>query len=305
MTTTYDAVIVGGSYAGMAAAMMLARGYRQVLVIDGGQRRNRFASHAHGVIGQDGKPPGQIADEARAQLLDYPNVTWVKGQADSVAARDGVFKLTLENGEHYQGLYLILATGVRDVLPPIAGLDERWGQSVFHCPYCHGYELNRGALGVLASSEESAHQAFMIPDWGPTTFFLNGVFEPSADQLTELSARGVTIEREKVTEVSGDNQAIVHLADGRQVELAGLFVAPKMEMTNTLASQLECAMTEGPMGAYIETDMMQATSVPGVFACGDAARAAGNVTMAMAGGTMAGTAVHRSLMHHSIMQQAG
>ncbi|WP_108124339.1 NAD(P)/FAD-dependent oxidoreductase [Saccharospirillum mangrovi] len=304
MNTTYDVVIVGGSYAGMAAAMMLARGYRTVLMIDGGQRRNRFASHAHGVIG-DGKPPGQIADEAREQLLKYPSVTWVNGLASTVQSRDGVFKVETDSGEQYSGLYLILATGVRDELPDIPGLNDGWGKTVFHCPYCHGYELNRGALGVLASSEESFHQAFMIPDWGLTTFFINGVFEPSADQLNELRLRGVTVEREVVTRVSGETRAVVHLADGREVDLAGLFVAPKMTMTNTLAEQLGCVLTEGTMGSYIEVDAMQATSVPGVFACGDAARPFGNVTFAMAGGAMAGSAVHRSLMHHSIMQSAG
>lgn len=305
MNPTYDVVIVGGSYAGMSAAMMLARGYRQVLVIDGGQRRNRFASHAHGVLGQDGKPPGQIADEARAQLLKYPNVTWVNGLANRVQARDGVFKIETDQGEHYAGLYLILATGVRDELPKTPGLSDGWGKTVFHCPYCHGYELNRGALGVLATSEESFHQAFMIPDWGPTTFFLNGVFEPSADQLNELRLRGATVERQAITQVSGDTSAVVHLADGRQIELAGLFVAPTLRMTNTLAEQLGCAMADFAAGTYIQVDAMQATSVPGVFACGDAARPFGNVTFAMAGGTMAGTAVHRSLMHHSIMQSAG
>lgn len=303
MTRSYDAVIVGGSYAGMAAALMLARGYRQVLVLDGDQRRNRFASHAHGVLGQDGKPPEQIAGEAREQLLRYPNVTWVDARATDAEARDGVFKLTAENGERYQGLYLILATGVRDVLPQIPGLSERWGRSVFHCPYCHGYELKRGPLGVLATSEESCHQAFMIPDWGPTTFFLNGVFEPSGEQQRELAGRGVTIERERVIEVTGGHGAVVHLADDRPVELAGLFLAPWMEMTSPLAGQLGCAMTAAPMGNYIQTDAMQATSVPGVFACGDAARPFGNVTFAMAAGTMAGTAVHRSLMYHGVMGQ--
>lgn len=293
--TTFDVMIVGGSYAGMAAALKLARGRRRVLVLDAGQRRNRFAEHAHGLLGQDGRPPSAIADDARNQLLRYPSVTWVDASAESAEREGDIFRVHTQKGETFQAARLILATGVRDELPDLPGLAERWGRSVFHCPYCHGYELEQGPLGVLAVGEISMHQALLIPDWGPTTLFTNGIFEPDEHEQRQLAARKVMIEREPVTKVAGE-RASVHLRDGRIVELAGLFTAPRIRMASGLAEQLGCAFEDSPAGAVIQTDATQATSVPGVFACGDAARAMGNLTFAMADGAMAGLAAHRSLI---------
>jgi len=291
----YDAIIVGGSYAGQSAALQLARARRNVLVIDEGKRRNRFASHSHGFLGQDGCDPAVIADDAREQLLAYPNVTWLADHASSAERLDNGFAVTGNNGIRYEARTLVLATGIKDGLPDVPGLAERWGKAVFHCPYCHGYELNQGRIGVLAVSEISMHHALMLPDWGTTTFFVNEAFEPSADQLAQLAARGVTVEREKIRALEGDPIEVV-FESGRRLALDGLFTATMTEVSSPIASQLGCDFTEGPTGRYIRTDEMKATSVPGVFACGDAARAAGNVAMAVGDGAMAGAATHRKLM---------
>lgn len=291
----FDVAIIGGSYAGMTAALQLARGRRKVLVVDAGQRRNRYASHAHGILGQDGRPPADIAGDGRKQLLRYPNVTWVDAKVESAEQRSALFCLRTHQGASYEAARLILATGVQDQLPDVPGLKERWGSAVFHCPYCHGYELEQAPLGVLAVGELSMHHALMLPDWGPTTFFLNNTFDPTAEQLRQLALRKVTIERTAVAGVTGE-RATVELQDGRAIALAGLFVATRLEHPTPLAQQLGCAFEETPLGCIIQTDAMQATSVPGVFACGDSARAAGSVTFAMADGAMAGAATHRSLM---------
>lgn len=291
----YDTIVVGGSYAGMAAALQLARGRRSVCVIDAGQRRNRFASAAHGVLGQDGTAPSEIAGNAKAQLLRYPNVTWRDGAVVRAEQAGDAFTVQLEQEEGIAARRLVLATGVIDELPAIPGLAERWGQSVFHCPYCHGYELDRGQLGVLATGKASLHQALLIPEWGPTTFFTNGIFEPNEDQRAQLLARGVTLERARVTAITG-SQATVHLQDGRSIALAGLFLASRVSAASPIAAQLGCAFVDGPLGPYIQTDEAKETTVAGVFACGDAARAAGSVTFAIADGAMAGLGAHRSLI---------
>jgi thioredoxin reductase len=291
----FDSIIIGGSYAGQSAALQLARARRNILVIDEGQRRNRFAAHSHGFLGRDGSDPAEIADQARAQLLAYPNVTWLADRADTAERLDEGFAVTGRNGERYQGRTVVLATGIRDGLPSIPGLAERWGKAVFHCPYCHGYELDNGRIGVLAVSEVSMHHALMLPDWGSTTFFLNGAFEPGADQLAQLAARGVAVEHALVAALEGDPVDVV-LEDGRRIALDGLFTATATELSSPIASQLGCDLADGPTGRYIRTDEMKATSVPGVFACGDAARAAGNVAMAVGDGAMAGAATHRKLM---------
>ncbi|HYP13162.1 MAG TPA: NAD(P)/FAD-dependent oxidoreductase, partial [Bryobacteraceae bacterium] len=134
----FDVIVLGGSYSGIAAAMQIARARRSVLVIDAGVRRNRFASTSHGFLGQDGRSPAVIAAEARAQLLAYPSVTWVDTAAKLASPEDFGFSVTTEEGQVYKARRLVLATGVTNELPDVPGLKERWGKSVFHCPYCHG-----------------------------------------------------------------------------------------------------------------------------------------------------------------------
>ena len=296
MQTTYDVIVIGGSYAGMAGALQLARGRRSVLVIDAGIRRNRFASHSHGLLGQDGKPPALIADDARAQLLEYPTVTWLQATVESAEQAGDRFRVTTVDHQTFSARRLLLATGVSDHLPAITGLQDRWGKSVFHCPYCHGYELNQGPLGVLAVSEASIHQALLIPDWGPTTFFTNNCFVPDELQRKQLAARNVQIETEAVSEITGEQSAIVKLANGRLVELAGLFVASLTKPASPIAYDLGCELAESPVGFYVKTDEFKQTSIPGVFACGDLGRPMGSVTFAIGDGAQAGFATHRSLI---------
>ncbi|MES2347565.1 MAG: NAD(P)/FAD-dependent oxidoreductase [Pseudomonadota bacterium] len=293
-TTEFDVIVIGGSYAGLSAAMPLARARRRVLVIDAGQRRNRYALHSHGFLGQDGREAAAIVADSRAQLMKYPTVRWLEGAAAQAARTEHGFRVALSDGSTFQSLRLVLATGVVDELPPVAGLAERWGSSAFHCPYCHGYELMEGAIGVLATGPMSIHHALMLPDWGRVTFFLNGAFEPDQAQLASLKKRGVAIERTQVKAIGG--HAAVELEDGRTLEMAGLFVLTRTHSASPLAEQLGCALEQGAIGSHVRTDAMKASSVPGVFVCGDAARMFGNVGMAVADGGMAGAAAHQSLI---------
>ncbi len=292
---SFDAIILGGSYAGLSAGLQLARARRKVLIIDKGLRRNRFAETSHGFLTQDGNTPSAIAAEGRAQLMEYPTVQWLQDEATSAEPLKGGFKIALRQGADVTGRRLVLATGVTDVLPELEGLAERWGKSVFHCPYCHGYELEEGAIGVLATSALSMHHALMLPDWGPTTFFLNGTFEPDADQLLQLARRNVTVERGTIDRLEGERANVV-MKDGRVLPMSGLFTATRTEVAAPFAEQLGCAFDDGPLGRSIRTDAMKATTVHGVFACGDAARSAGSVALAVGDGAMAGAATHRSLM---------
>lgn len=292
----YDVIIVGGSYAGIAAGLQAARARRDVLVIDAGEPRNRFAHASHGFLGQDGRPPAAITADARAQLLAYPTVTWREGRASEAAGSIDAFAVSTANGERHDARRLVLATGIVDHLPEIPGLRQRWGRTVVHCPYCHGYEFAQGPLGVLASGPLALHHAQLVPDWGPTTLFLNDSFTPDDEQQAMLRRRNVTIVAGAVAAVTGNDDVTVELADGRTFPLAGLFAAPRTEPASALAAQLGCAFTEGMLGPYVTTDEFKATSVPGVFACGDAALAMTSVSLAVADGAMAGVAAHRSLV---------
>nr|HEX4312358.1 NAD(P)/FAD-dependent oxidoreductase [Kofleriaceae bacterium] len=287
----YEVVIVGGSYAGLSAALQLARARRRVLVVDAGVRRNRFASHAHGFLSRDGIAPGELARLGKEQLLAYPTVTWRDGRVGRIARRADD---TLEvDGEH--ALRVILATGVRDDLPAIPGLAERWGDSVFHCPYCHGYELDRGAVGVLGTHPMAEHPALLLVDWGgPVTYLAHG-HAIADDARAHLLRRGVAIEAARIADVR--DRATVVLDDGRQLAFAGLLAVTQTHPSSPVAAELGCAIATGPTGGtYIQTDAMKQTTVPNVFAAGDAAMMMASIPLAVADGVMAGASAHRSLV---------
>ncbi|MDH6266968.1 thioredoxin reductase [Rhizobium sp. SG_E_25_P2] len=290
----YDVAVIGGSYAGLAASLQLARARRKVLIIDAGLRRNRFAATSHGFLGQDGRSPGEIVEQARAQVLAYPTVTIHHGRAESARGEKNDFSIWLDDGTAVQARRLVLATGVSDILPEIPGLAERWGRHVFHCPYCHGYELNGGRIAVIAVGEVSMHHALMLPDWGDTTLFTNGRFTPDRQQTEALAARGTHVESTSISALEGEAEIV--LADGRRLAFAGVFTAPTTVPSSPLAEQLGCAFKDGPLGRYVDVSPMMESSVNGVFACGDLARMAGSVSIAVGDGAMAGVSTHRSLM---------
>ncbi len=291
-----DFAVIGGSYAGLSAALQLARARRPVLVVDAGQRRNRFVDqaggHAHGFLAQDGRAPAAIAADARQQLLRYATVRWIDGPA-TAARVDGDGRLCFDaGGQRIRAARLILALGVTDTLPAVPGLVERWGRSIFHCPYCHGYELQAGRIGVLAASPLAVHQALMLPDWGQTTLFLNGNGAPDETERHALARRGVQVEATPIEGIEGRTDVL--LQDGRRLVMDGLFTQPQTAPASPLAEQLGCRLAEGPLGRFIEVNAMQETSVAQVFACGDAARAMGNIALAVADGVTAAAAAHRS-----------
>ena len=290
----HDVIVVGGSYAGMAAALQLLRARRKVLVIDAGQRRNRAATSSHGFLGHDGSDPAMIARTARAQLKRYPTLRWLEDSAVAASGGRDDFKVTTSDGADHHARRLLLAPGVSDALPEVPGLAERWGRSVFHCPYCHGYELDRGDVGVVATGPMSVHQAKLLAEWGRVTLFANEVLELEPGDADELSARGVAIEAGRIATIEG--HADVVLADGRRLAFAGLFTAPRNAPASDIALQVGCELMDTPMGTQIRAGDNRETSIPGVFACGDAARVPHSVSLAVGDGAWAGAQVHQSLV---------
>lgn len=298
----FDAIVVGGSYAGLSAAMQLARARRRVLIVDAGLPRNRFATASHGFFGQDGRAPFDIVRDARQLVLAYPTVEFVEDEVLTAREDAGGFAVTLAGGRVETGARLVLATGVRDEMPDVPGVMERWGMSVLHCPYCHGYEVADRPLGVLANTPLSAHQGVLIPDWGPTTYFTQGIYEPEPDDLARMAARGAQVERTPIVELLGaapDLEA-VRLSDGRVLPIHAVFTAPRISLASSLAEQLGCAIEDGPLGPYVRVDDRKQTSVAGVFAAGDAAAMMHNATMASAAGVMAGAGTHQSLIMEAV-----
>jgi thioredoxin reductase len=290
----YDVIVVGGSYSGMAAALQLLRARRTVLIIDAGRRRNRKTSTSHGFLTQDGVDPAKIASTARAQLAAYPTLTWLNAAATDAESAEKSFSVTTSDGAQHGGKRLIFATGVSDTLPEIPGLAERWGTSVFHCPYCHGYELDRGRIGVIATGPNSLHQALLLREWGEVTFFLNGAFEPDDAASATLAERGILVEASKILRF--ENHANVCLEDGRSLSFAGFFTASRTAPATPLAEQLGCELEATPFGTQVRTDGGKQTTVSGAFACGDAAHMPHSLTGAVGDGALTGLHVHRSLV---------
>jgi thioredoxin reductase len=295
----HDVIIIGGSFAGLAAAMQLGRARRSVLVIDAGQPRNRFATHAHGLLGFDGIAPETILATARQQLASYPTVTLLNDAVTS-GQRDGdLFTITTASGTTHTARRLILASGVADVLPDLPGIHERWGHSIFHCPYCHGYEVRDQPLGILATSDLAMHQAQLVRDWTSdlTVFTMPGVtFTP--EQHETLTRLGIRLEPRPVIGLTGVAPQLtgVLLNDGTEIPVEGLFIASRVIQTNPLIRQLGIDISESPMGETITTTGHNETGIPGVFAAGDAAVLPHSLSLAIASGMMAGVVAHRSLV---------
>lgn len=302
-----DVIIVGGSYAGLAAAMQLGRARRSVLIVDGGSRRNRFVARAHGVLGFDGTSPALIAATAREQVLKYPTVRWLDGIADAARPVSAGFAVSAA-GEEYVARRLILATGVVDDIPSIPGLQARWGKTVFHCPYCDGYELNRGRLGVLGAGPVAQHYAAMVAEWSApqgTTLFLSDGDALSDGELAEMASRGIHVEPGTVLETTDGPSGIeVVVGGGRRYDLSALFVLPRTHLPGGFAEQLGCDRERGPTGLFYKTDpMTKETTVTGVYAAGDAGQALHSVTFAMADGARAGASAHQSLVFGTAFEQ--
>lgn len=294
----HNVIVIGGSFAGQSAALQLARARQDVLLIDGGSPRNRFADASHGFLGQDGRAPHAIMRDASRQLLNYPTAEALQGEVQYADQVQDHFVVRLGSGIERRAQRLVLATGVTDTLPEIPGMKERWGETVLHCPYCHGYEVRDRSLGIIANHPMSAHQAALIPDWGSATYFTQGIYEPEQEQAVLLGRRGVAIERSPVVALLGEAPGLqaVELADGRRIEMAAVFTAPRTRQTSTIAERLGCAFEEGPTGPFVKVDGWGLTSVPGVYAAGDATSPMHNATIASASGVLAGVGAHQSLV---------
>ncbi|WP_373684073.1 NAD(P)/FAD-dependent oxidoreductase [Acinetobacter sp. YH12070] len=199
--------------------------------------------------------------------------------------------------QHIQAEKMIIATGVRDELPKVDGLAERWGKSIYHCPYCDGYELNLGEIGMLASGMHSLHMALMLPDWGNTTLFLNdaiAVDQLDNELLAKLSKRQIQIETRKIDHIEGHCDVV--MADGERIKLNGLFVSTVTRLQSNWIHHLGLEIDCNEYGEAIKTSPAKETNVKGIYACGDVTRSGGSVALSVGDGAMTGIVVHKSFI---------
>jgi len=296
----YDVIIIGGSYAGLSAAMALGRARRSVLIIDSGKPCNRQTPHAHNLITHDGEQPADIAAKAKEQVLAYPTVRFVQGYATNASGVKGDFSVQTQAGTAYTAARLLLATGVRDIPLPIDGFAECWGISVLHCPYCHGYEVGDTALGIIANGDLAFEFSRLIFQWShDLTLFTNGASALSAEQAMQLGRQGICIVDKEIAAIVHTDGYMRHLAfkDGSTHALKAVFARAGLEQNSDIAHQLRCALqTDSPTPWLLQVDTMGKTSVPGVYAAGDNCMMMRSLANAMASGMMAGAMINHDLV---------
>ncbi|MGB3875362.1 MAG: NAD(P)/FAD-dependent oxidoreductase [Shinella zoogloeoides] len=295
---TEDAIIIGGGFAGLSAAMQLARARRRITIVDTCEPRNRFAAHSHGFLSQDGRPGGEILADARRQLAAYGTVTFRDAPAERLEGERDAFSVATGDGGRIAARRVLLATGFEDRLPAIPGLAERWGKTVLHCPYCHGYEVGGGPVGVLARTAEAARFAAVVADWGNVTLFTNQVPEPDEEALAVLAARNVKLRPGRVTAISDgpDGMLAVETGPGIPTLVKALFVMPEARVRSAIPADRDLRLKETPVGSILDTDDTGQTSLPGLYAAGDIALGAANISLASANGVKTGVFLHHSLI---------
>jgi thioredoxin reductase len=308
MTESYEVIVVGGGAAGLSAALVLGRARRRTLVVDAGEPRNAPSAHMQGFLSRDGMAPAEFLAVGREEIARY-GVELVRDRAVDARRADG-FLVTLASGRTVRARHLVVATGLRDELPDVPGVAERFGRDVLHCPYCHGWEVRDQAFGVLATSPLSVHQALMVTQWSKdVTLFLHTVAESelSAEDLRRLKTAGVRVVPGEVAGlvVEDDRLAGVRLADDTLHAREALFVAPRAVPRNELLERLGAELRDTPFGAYPVIDERGQTTVPGLWAAGNASGFAEQVINAASRGYRAGAAINGELLFADLDAAAG
>ncbi|ALJ19771.1 SAM-dependent methyltransferase [Microbacterium sp. No. 7] len=295
---TWDVIVVGAGPAGLSAALMLGRARRRTLVVDAGRPRNRFAAHMHGVLGLEGLSPDELRARGRDEAAAY-GVAFADGTVTRVEDAAPGLRVVLDDGAVLTARTVVVATGLRDELPEVPGLAERWGTTVLHCPYCHGWEVRDRRLGVLTTSPLGLHQAELVRQWSDrVTVFSAGLGPLDDDREHDLRARGIALEPEPVAEIVGDGTGIafVRLADGREVAVDAIFTAGAPRPLDDALAPLALRRAETPFGAFLAVDEMGGTSDERVWAVGNVADPRANVPLSIGAGSMTGAAVNAALV---------
>lgn len=291
----FDVVIIGGSYSGLSAAMALGRFLRRVLIIDSGQPCNRQTPHSHNFITQDGEKPGVIAEKARSQVMSYPTVQLLDDLAVHGERSDGGFAITTQSGQVFKAKKLIVATGIKDVMPNIAGFEACWGISVIHCPYCHGYEFKDRPTGIMGNGDRAFHLASLVNNLTDSlTILTSGKMAFDAEQQLKLKKNNIPIVADEIVQIEHEGGHIknVVFANGDQVAFDAVYAVVPFVQQSHIPVDLGCQLTEQ---GYISIDVFQKTTVEGLYACGDNSSMMRSVANAVYAGNLTGAMVNKEL----------
>jgi thioredoxin reductase len=295
MNNEWDCVIVGGGAAGLSAALVLGRARRRTLVVDAGEPSNAVSHRIGGLLGYDGRPPTELYSAGRAELRKYPQVQLRAGAVTDVR-RGEVFTVELADGTVETTRRIVLATGMQYRVPDLPGLAQLWGDSVFHCPFCHGWEVRDAPVAVLADGGRAVHAALLLRGWSNDIVVLT---DDLGDERALLEAAGIRIDRRPVAAVRAAGEGLeVVFTDGSVLGRRALMVAATVGQRSPLAGRLSLRFGEAnPLTSEaVWVDEFGRTSVPGVFAAGDVTAQLPQVAAAIAAGSKAAAAVVQSLL---------
>lgn len=301
MDTTWDCIVVGAGAAGLSAGLVLGRARRRTLVVDAGEPSNLPAEGVGGLLGHDGRPPAELYALGRRELTAYPAVELRSGTVERGERVEGGFALELVGGERELTRRVILATGMDYRPPELPGLEELWGRSVFHCPFCHGWEVRDRGLAVLGGGDGAVHRALLLRGWSDDIVVLaNGPAELGEDDRERLAAAGIEIDERRVAGLvaRGGALAAIEFADGSLLAREGLLVPVTVAQRSDLAAQLGAEPAEpGPVVVdALVVDPMFRTTSEGVSAAGDVSAQLQQVAGAISAGSLAAVGVVQSLM---------
>ncbi|HLL65919.1 MAG TPA: NAD(P)/FAD-dependent oxidoreductase [Micromonosporaceae bacterium] len=297
--TQYDVAIIGGGAAGLSAALVLSRARRRVLVVDAGSPRNAPATHMYGYLSRDGLPPAELLATGHSEVKRYGGEIVTGTATDLVPAERSGFLVRLADGQRISARRLLLTTGLRDELPDIPGLRERWARDVLHCPYCHGHEVADRRLGVLGGTPGSVRYAQIVRQWTHDLVYFTPPDTLTPVERTQLAARAVSVVEAAITRLVIDDDQLrgVQLDDGRVVVRDALFVPPRFVPNNQLIAGLGCDVNGD---GWVTTDHTGRTSVPGVWAAGNLVDPRAQVITAAGAGSAAAIALNADLVEDDV-----
>lgn len=298
----FDVIIVGGSYSGLAAAMALGRALRKVLVIDSAKPCNRNTPHSHNFLTQDGKTPGEIDTLAKQQVAKYNTVEFLNGLVTSGIKIDTGFEIQTRTKDQFTASRLVFATGIKDLMPNIAGFEECWGISILHCPYCHGYEVKNEITGVLGNGEYGFEFSNLITNWTKDlTLFTNGKSTLTIEQTDIIKKNKIKIVEKEIEKFEHSNGYIQNIAhkDGSKTNLNAIYTKVPFEQNSLIPKQLGCEITEE---GYIKIDQYQKTSVSNIYACGDNSSHMRTLANAVSMGTTTGMMLNKEFVLERIKE---
>lgn len=294
--TPFDVIIIGGSYAGLSAAMALGRSLRKILVIDSGKPCNIQTPHSHNFLTQDGKSPYEISTLAKNQVEKYKTVEFLIGKAISAQKTTIGFEITTEKGKTLSSKKLIVATGIADEIPDIKGFKESWGISLIHCPYCHGYEYRGKKTAIMANGEKAVHIASLVKNLtDDVTILTRGKANFTDEQIQKLSRNSIEVIETEVSELKHENGTVKSLIfiDESELHVDAVYGAFPFHQHSDIPEKLGCEFTES---GHIKTDQFQKTNVPGLFVCGDNSSMMRALSSAVMTGNVAGAMVNMELV---------